>query len=92
MTLNSKLEIISSAHRDLNSVIIFVWISRLQDNVIIRKVELQLEGLDLDKAVNPVIREFFEHGDTGEVLVSRVSVPIIFSFSCFRYTVRAYLN
>ncbi len=36
----------------------------------IRKVELQLEGAELEKAITPLIREFFEHGDTFEVLVS----------------------
>ena len=36
----------------------------------IKKVELQLEGRDIEKAVTPVIREYFEHGDTNEVVVS----------------------
>ena len=42
----------------------------LQENVVIKKVELQLEGRDFEKAVTPVIREYFEHGDTNEVVVS----------------------
>ena len=43
-----------------------------QENVVIKKVELQLEGVELDKAITPVVREFFEHGDTYEVLVRMV--------------------
>lgn len=42
----------------------------LKENVVIRKVELSLEGEDLEKAVSPVIREYFEHGDSEEVMVS----------------------
>lgn len=40
----------------------------------IRKVDLPIEGDDVEKAVTPLLREYLEHGQTAEVLV-RFSFP-----------------
>ncbi len=36
----------------------------------IRKVAIPIEGDDVEKAITPLLREYLEHGQTSEVLVS----------------------
>jgi len=38
------------------------------ENVVIKKVDVTLDGEQLEKAVEPIILEYLEHGQTGEVL------------------------
>lgn len=35
-----------------------------------QKVVPELDEAELQKAVHPMVQEYFEHGDTGEVIVS----------------------
>lgn len=53
----------------------FVCVFLSQGDTVYAKVVPEVDERELEKMVNPIVQEYFEHGDTKEVQVRKQAEP-----------------
>ena len=48
-----------------------------QADIALKAITPQLKGEELQKVVEPIVKEYFEHGDTDEVVVRYIGIQSI---------------